>query len=60
MTYNILTDTDFFRDLESSNAENIRTDYDSFIGLVVEQCENAVSKVELSIMLTYTEVELMP
>lgn len=60
MTYNILTDTDFFRDLESGNAENIRTDYDSFIGLVVEQCENAVSKVELSIMLTYTEVELIP
>ena len=60
MTYNILTDTDFFRDLESGNAESIRTDYDSFIGLVVEQCENAVSKVELSIMLTYTEVELMP
>ena len=60
MTYNILTDTDFFRDLESGNAENIRTDYDSFIGLVVEQCENAVSKVELSIMFTYTEVELMP
>jgi len=45
---------------ESGNVENIRTDYDSFIGLVVEQCENAVSKVELSIMLTYTEVELIP
>ena len=60
MTYNILTDTDFFRDLESGSTENIRTDYDSFIGQVIEQCENAVSKVGLSIMLTYTEVELLP
>lgn len=60
MTYNILTETNFFRDLESGNAANIRSDYEAFIGLMVEQCENAVSKVELSIMLTYTEVELLP
>ena len=60
MTYSILTDTDFFHDLESGNDATIRSDYDEFIGMVVEQCKNAVSKVELSIMLTYTEAELLP
>lgn len=60
MTYSILTDTDFFRDLESGNTADIRTDYDKFIGLVVEQCQSAISKVELNIMLSFTEVELMP
>lgn len=60
MTYSILTDTDFFRDLESGSTESIRIDYDTFISLVVEQCQDAVSKVELNIMLTYTEAELLP
>jgi len=35
MTYNILTDTDFFRDLESGNTASIKVDYDKFIELTV-------------------------
>lgn len=59
MTYSILTDTDFFRDLESGSTETIRADYDAFVGLLVEQCKQTVSKIEMNIMLTYSEAELM-
>ena len=58
MTYSILTDTDFFRDLESGNNASIRADYDKFIELAVSQCRKAVSKADMNIMLTYTEAEL--
>ena len=59
MTYNILTDTDFFRDLESGNTASIKVDYDKFIELTVVQCKKAISKVDMNIMLAYTEAELM-
>ena len=38
MTYNILTDTDFFRDLESGNTASIKMDYGKFIEQTVIQC----------------------
>lgn len=59
MTYSILTETDFFRDLESGNTASIKADYDKFISLTVEQCKKAVSKVDMTIMLAYTEAELI-
>ncbi|MBP5425348.1 MAG: RteC domain-containing protein [Prevotella sp.] len=58
MTYSILTDTDFFRDLESGNTADIRTDYDKFIELAVCECKKAVSKADMNIMLAYTEADL--
>lgn len=60
MTYNILTDTDFFRDLESGNTASIKVDYGKFIEQTVSQCKKAISKVDMNIMLAYTEAELMP
>ena len=59
MTYNILTDTDFFRDLESGNTASIKVDYGMFIEQAVSQCKKAISKVDMNIMLAYTETELM-
>ena len=59
MTYNILTDTDFFRDLESGNTASIKADYGKFIEQTVNQCKKAISKVDMNIMLAYTETELM-
>ena len=58
MTYSILTDTDFFRDLESGNNASIRADYDKFIEQAVCECRKAVSKADMNIMLAYTEAEL--
>ena len=59
MTYSILTDTDFFRDLESGNTASIKMDYGKFIEQTVIQCKKAISKVDMNIMLAYTETELM-
>lgn len=59
MTYSILTDTDFFRDLESGNTASIKADYGKFIEQAVCQCKKAISKVDMNIMLAYTETELM-
>lgn len=59
MTYNILTDTDFFRDLESGNTASIKMNYSKFIEQTVSQCKKAISKVDMNIMLAYTETELM-
>lgn len=59
MTYSILTDTDFFRDLESGNTASIKADYGKFIEQTVCQCKKAISKVDMNIMLAYTETELM-
>jgi len=59
MTYNILTDTDFFRDLESGNTASIKMNYSKFIEQTVIQCKKAISKVDMNIMLAYTETELM-
>ena len=59
MTYSILTETDFFRDMETGNTANIKMDYEKFIDMTVTQCKKAVSKIEINIMLAYTEAELM-
>lgn len=59
MTYNILTATDFFRDLESDNTASIKMNYSKFIEQTVIQCKKAISKADMNIMLAYTETELM-
>ena len=57
MKHNILTDTAFYRALESKETENIREMYDEFISCVIKVCK-AGDTASTYIALSYTEVEL--
>ncbi len=57
MKHNILTETAFYRALESKETENIREMYDEFISCVIKICK-AGDTASAYIALSYTEVEL--
>ena len=57
MKHNILTETAFYRALESKETENIREMYDEFISCVIKVCK-AGDTASAYIALSYTEVEL--
>ena len=58
MNYLILTETDFFRQLNGNGCHDLRTAYDGFVERVIELCCGRADPQEAFLAMTYAEIEL--
>ena len=58
MTFNILTETDFFRQINNNECNGLQTAYNGFIAQVIELCSHVAESPHSLIALLYAETEL--
>ena len=58
MNYTILTDTEFFNHINSSENKELPSAYNDFVARVIEHCHSATDMKHIAVALMYTEIEL--
>lgn len=58
MNYLILTDTDFFRQINNNDNRNLRAVYNGFVKQVIELCYGSTNPQESFLAMTCAEIEL--
>lgn len=58
MNYSILTQSEFFKLLDSNQSTDIQPAYNNLVKQIIELCQNRVEIGTTIIILTYTEIEL--
>ena len=58
MNYTILTDTEFFNHINSSENKELPSAYNDFVARVIEHCHSATDMKHIAVALMYAEIEL--
>lgn len=58
MNYHLLTETDFFRQINGNDGHDLRTAYNGFVKQVIELCCGCANLQESFFAMTYAEIEL--
>ena len=58
MNHTILTDTEFFNHINSSEYKELPSAYNEFIARVIEHCHSAADIKHIAVALMYAEIEL--
>ena len=58
MNHTILTDTEFFNHINSSENKELPSAYNDFVARVIEHCHSATDMKHIAVALMYAEIEL--
>ena len=58
MNHTILTDTDFFNRIHSSEYKELPSAYNEFVARVIEHCHSTIDMKHIAVALMYAEIEL--